>query len=212
MDPDWRESDPDHRLETAAENLPDFGRARAFSTNLSYTGKGEAWSCFGRRGSISYLYAAPSRGLGRSSLFYGAEKRIAISSGFATGRIRNFDSDNQGFPARQDHAWGIWLRSMISITLSMGERDRTGTDYRIEREEFKMKKKLLSLLVAMLFTAGTFALPFGASAQGTSGQTLQEGQGQKSKAKKSKKQQKPKKPSSGQKKKSKNKKTQDQQA
>ena len=73
-------------------------------------------------------------------------------------------------------------------------------------------KKLLSLLVAMLFTVGTFALPISASAQGTSGQTTEEGQGQKSKAKKSKKQSKSKKPSSGEKKKSKSKKTQDQQA
>jgi hypothetical protein len=75
-----------------------------------------------------------------------------------------------------------------------------------------MKKRLLSLLVAMLFTAGTFALPISASAQGTSGQTLEEGQGQKSKAKKSTKQSKSKKPSSSQKKKSKSKKAQDQQA
>jgi hypothetical protein len=77
-------------------------------------------------------------------------------------------------------------------------------------EEFGMKKKLLSLLVAMLFTAGTFALPISASAQGTSGQMTEEGQAKKSTAKKSKKKSTAKKPSTSQKKKTTSKKTQEQ--
>ena len=72
-----------------------------------------------------------------------------------------------------------------------------------------MKRKLLSLLVAMLFAAGTFVLPISASAQGTSGQTTED-QGQKSKAKKTKKPTKTKKTtSSSQKKKTAPKKTQE---
>jgi Ni/Co efflux regulator RcnB len=79
-----------------------------------------------------------------------------------------------------------------------------------QKEEFGMKKKLVSLLVAMLFTAGTIALPISASAQGTSGQTAEEGQAKKSTAKKSKKKSTAKKPSTSQKKKTTSKKTQDQ--
>jgi hypothetical protein len=75
-----------------------------------------------------------------------------------------------------------------------------------------MKKKLLSLLVAMLFALGTFALPISASAQGTSGQATEEGQAKKSTAKKPKKKSTAKKPSSGDKTKTKSKKTTDQQA
>jgi hypothetical protein len=72
---------------------------------------------------------------------------------------------------------------------------------REREEESEMKRKLMSLLVAMLFAAGTFILPVSVSAQGTAAQTT-EAQGQKSTAKKSKKQTKAKKPSSSQKKKS----------
>jgi hypothetical protein len=79
-----------------------------------------------------------------------------------------------------------------------------------QRKEFGMKKKVLSLLVAMLFMVGTFALPISASAQGTSGQTTEEGQAKKSTAKKSKKKSTTKKPSTSQKKKTTSKKTQDQ--
>ena len=69
-------------------------------------------------------------------------------------------------------------------------------------------KKILSMLVAILFTAGTFVLPITVSAQGTSGEMTGEGQAQKSKTKKAKKQKKAKKPSSTKK----SKKTQEQQA
>jgi hypothetical protein len=102
----------------------------------------------------------------------------------------------------------------ISITLSKG---RT---LRIREKEFGMKKRLLSILVAILFTVGAIALPISASAQGTSGQMTEEGTAKKStakksapkksKTKKSKKQKKSKKPSST--KKSKSKKSQEQQA
>jgi Ni/Co efflux regulator RcnB len=82
-------------------------------------------------------------------------------------------------------------------------------------KELRMKKRLLSILVAILFTAGTFALPISASAQGISGQMTEEGTAKKSTAKKSttKKSKKPKtskQPSST--KKSKSKKSPDQQA
>ncbi len=81
-----------------------------------------------------------------------------------------------------------------------------------------MKSKVLSLLVAIFFTAGAFAVPVTVSAQGSSGQTLTQGEtGQKATTKKSnknkkksKKKSKSTKPSST--KKSKSKKTQGQQA
>ena len=60
-----------------------------------------------------------------------------------------------------------------------------------------MRRKLMPLLVAILFAAGSFVLPISASAQGTSDQTVQGEAGKKSTtAKKSKKQKKSKKASS----------------